>query len=347
MSSLWESVTQSLTMREILNQPVSWTATLGLDAAALCAVAPGDEELIFTGCGSSYYLARAAASLAREALGVPASAVPASDVLLVPQQVFSRRRSRLVAFSRSGETIETVAACRAARRFGTTVAVTCAADSSLSAAADASVNLPHAGDESVVMTQSFTNMLLAVMAGCAHASGDAARLAELRMLPESARAGLPEWQRTAEEVAGDPHWSQAFFFGTGAYYGLACEASLKLKEMTQAVTEAYHPLEFRHGPQSLLTDRTLCVHLRRGGPAGSEDDLMGDVRKRGALGVTVAPAEADFCLGPGIGDWARAPLYLPPLQLLALARTALAGLDPDRPRGLTRVVTLSGEVAGQ
>lgn len=346
MPTLWESVAQSLTMREIMNQPASWAATLELDAATLAAVAPEEEELVFTGCGSSYYLARAAASLAREALGAPAIAVPASDVALAARQVFTRRRTRLVAFSRSGETSETVAACRAAGAHGTTVAVTCAAGSALSAVADRSVNLPHAGDESVVMTQSFTNMLLAVMAGCAHAAGDADRLAELRMLPDSVHAGLQKWQIAAEATARDESWSQAFFFGTGAYYGLACEASLKLKEMTQAVTEAYHPLEFRHGPQSVLTDRTLCVLLRREESGGPEDELMAHVRERGARTVTLAPGQADFQLESGFGDWARAPLYLPPLQLFAVARTAVAGLDPDRPRGLTRVVRLPGEVHG-
>lgn len=341
MPSIWERASESLTMKEIMNQPDSWAATLRMDAGTLAAVAPADEELIFTGCGSSYYLARAAASLAREALGVPAGAVPASDVFLVPQQVFTERPVRLVAFSRSGETSETVAACKAARGRGTTVAVTCTAQSALSAVADASVRLPHAGDESVVMTQSFTNMLLAVLAGCAHAAGDANRLAELRTLPDSVREGLPQWQSVAEEVARDQNWTQAFFFGTGGYYGLACEASLKLKEMTQAVTEAYHPLEFRHGPQSLVTDHTLCVLLRREGSAGAEDGLMADIRQRGAHVVAVGTEHADFGLGTRIGDWSRAPLYLPPLQLLALARTVVAGLDPDRPRGLTRVVQLA------
>jgi len=334
-------VSESLTLREILNQPSSWAETLRLAPATLAAVAPENEELVFTGCGSSYYLARAAASLAREALRAPAVAVPASDVLLVPEQVFADRPVRLVLFSRSGETTETVAACKAARGRGTTVAVTCTAGSALSAAADRSVNLPHAGDESVVMTQSYTNMLLAVLAGCAHAADDANRLAELRLLPDRVRAGLPEWQRRAEEIARDTGWSQAFFFGTGGYYGLACEAALKLKEMTQAVTEAYQPLEFRHGPQSLVTERTLCVLLRREGSAGAEDELMNHVRQRGARTVNVSAESGDFRLGGGLGDWARAPLYLPPLQLLALARTAVAGLDPDRPRGLSRVVKLS------
>ncbi len=335
------------TYREIMNQPDSWAQTVAAvtgNALPLTRLVDNREELVCIGCGSSYYLSTAAAGLWEAATGLPARAYPAGSLLLTPEEVLHPgRRTLVVGFSRSGETTETVQALEMARRrFGATaVAVTCHRGGAMVAHADAAIELPWADDSSIVMTQSFTNMLLGMQAWSAAVGDFPATGDELTALPRLAREGLPAWDRLAETLAADRTWSSAVFFGTGAYYGLANEAALKLKETSQAPAEAYHPLEFRHGPISTVTSGLLAILFARD-RAAAEADVLADVAARGARVLRVGTTGADIALAQGtdLGDWARAALYLPFPQLLAVHRSSVLGLDPDRPRNLSRVVHL-------
>jgi glucosamine--fructose-6-phosphate aminotransferase (isomerizing) len=121
---------------------------------------------------------------------------------------------------------------------------------------------------------------------------------------------------------------------------------LKLTEMAQRPSVAYHPLEFRHGPIAPAGPGTVAILFGTRAGAPLEKALVRDLRKRGAAVVllgddwSMAEAELDVALGVGLSDAARSILYLPFGQALAYHRAVGAGLDPDRPQHLTSVVRL-------
>src|SRR5512143_260751 len=104
------------TYREIKTQTEAWEQALKAIQAAALPRASGYKHVIFTGCGSTYYLSLAAAALYQELTGRAARAVPAGELLLNPQSSLTRERTLLIAVSRSGTTTETVKAVEKFRR---------------------------------------------------------------------------------------------------------------------------------------------------------------------------------------------------------------------------------------
>jgi fructoselysine-6-P-deglycase FrlB-like protein len=214
----------------------------------------------------------------------------------------------LVAISRSGTTTEVARALdRApARR---TVALTAVGGSPVADAADAVVTLGFADERSVVQTRFATSALSLLRA---HVGGDVAS------------AALDAETALAAALPVDPapvrQWT---FLGRGWTVGLASEAALKLREAAGAWTEAYPAFEYRHGPISVTGEGSVVWSLGPLDPA-----LVGEARAAGAQVV-------DPPLDPLAG------LVLAQRTAVALARAR--GLDPDRPRHLTRSVMLSDD----
>ena len=218
----------------------------------------------------------------------------------------ARAYDAVLALSRSGTTTEVAHALMRSAR-SRTVAVTAVLDSPIAAAADDVVALEFADERSVVQTRFATTALSLLRA---HEGFDlAASVGDAR---EALDAPLPV---DPEEI---DRWA---FLGRGWTVGLASEAALKLRESAQAWTEAYPAFEYRHGPISIAGPGAAVWFF---GPA--DDGVLDEARAAGA--VAVAPE-----LDP------LASLILAQRTGVALAEAA--GLDPDRPRNLTRSVVLS------
>ena len=106
------------TRNEIFSQPEAWSAGLevmkGYQPSILGLQPTRDyAQILYTGCGSTYYLALAAAALTQELIGLSSRAFPASELWLYPRSSYGNRKTMLVAVSRSGETTETLRACEA------------------------------------------------------------------------------------------------------------------------------------------------------------------------------------------------------------------------------------------
>src|SRR5882762_10021695 len=161
------SVRSVHTLAEILSQPATWIACqrdLSADpafkSAALRLASP--KEILFVGCGSSLYLAEAAAAAWTLIAGRRARALPASELLLFPSLCqLDVEALHVVVISRSGKTSEAVRATDflTNKRHLPTLGITCAVDSELSKFCDLTVALPTADEKSMVMTRSFTSML--------------------------------------------------------------------------------------------------------------------------------------------------------------------------------------------
>jgi glucosamine--fructose-6-phosphate aminotransferase (isomerizing) len=339
------------TRNEILSQPEVWRSTLlrllELDVSSYPSPADYDQ-VIFSGCGSTHYLARFAAPLAESVSGKVCRAVPASDLLLFPDAYWHQgMNTLLVAISRSGSTTETVRALErfTSARLGNTLVITCYPERRLAQLSEHVIELPEAQEESVAQTRSFTSMALAVIWSIVRTiAGD---------LPDALRAAgqrlMDRYGGLAQQIGNDDSIQRFFFLGSGPLYGLASEAMLKMKEMSLSYSESFHFHEFRHGPMSVVDDQSLVIGCISESAKTAESALLAEMKAFGARTLTLGE-HADTQVSPapdhalafesGIPDAWRAPLYLPLLQLMAFERSLHRGLDPDRPAHLSAVVEL-------
>lgn len=338
----------SFTEHEILSQPQVWRDTLAESMPAeIGRTVTGDvADVLVTGCGSTHYLAQTAAALLRET-GRRAWALPASELLgaagrdlagLIPDP----QHTLLLAVSRSGTTTETVAAVERFRAAGgaRVVTLSCAPESPLVDAADASLIAAAARESSVAQTRSFSTMLLLVQRLVHDLNGGDP--ADLALLPTLAQDILDFARPVMGTLATDPAVSAFFFLGSGSLHGVACEGMLKLKEMSLTSSEAYHVLEFRHGPMSMCDEHVGVLALIDPRRAAMEQAVVRDITRFGPRIVTITDGidEAGIPVRGDLAPWLRPVLHLLPLQLLALDRALTKQLDPDSPRHLSAVIDL-------
>ncbi len=339
---------------EIFGQAAAWRSALERTFEQWTVLSQSVQvdsstQFLLVGSGSSLHIALTAAHCIQEMTSRVARAVASSEVFLSSASTVPRNVP-VIAFviSRSGETTEALMAAdylRGAFQNVTVVAVTCNTSTSLEERSHHAITIPEATERSVVMTRSFTSMLLALqVVGALTARSDAV-LAELRSLPGLLDDCITEFDRFGRLVGVAPEEDQYIYLGLGANEGLAQEGTLKLKEMTQTASEAYNPLEFRHGPISIVRPGTTAIILESEREHRYMSDVESDLSGHGARVAVIAPhapsaADLSVRLPQGLSDVARCALYVPPLQLIAYHRTLAAHLDPDQPRNLTQVVVL-------
>ncbi len=344
------------TYQEILSQPEVWAQTLADTRpqweALRSLVGQPFDEVLFIGCGSTYYLSLAAAALFQRMTGRCARGLPSSELWFYPDVVLNaHRRTLLVAVSRSGTTTETVRAIETfkAHHSPDVLAVTCYPDTPMAQAAHRVLAAPAAQEQSIAQTRSFVTMYLLTQVLAGLAADDQAHLAQLDRLSEAGQRLLDRHAGLAEQLGTDFGIDRVFFLGTGIYYGLACEAMLKMKEMSLTYAEAFHFMEFRHGPKSMVNEQTLVVGLLSDSVQEHEIAVLREMRSLGARVLALADESAadtlqefDFVvpLCSDLPETARGALYMPLLQLMAYHRSMAKGLDPDHPHNLDAVVYL-------
>jgi glutamine---fructose-6-phosphate transaminase (isomerizing) len=334
------------TYQEIMSQPEVWRRslehlyTLQKDLASLYEKG-SFEDIIFTGCGSTYYLSVAAATLTRET-GIEARALPASELWLYPTSSYSNKKTLLVAVSRSGETTETIKAVEAfkAESRGTVITLVCYPQSKLAKLGDMNVILEAGQEESIAQTRAFTTLYLATVYLIMLWSKRQTELNELSNLPEVCKHLLNDYRTLAERYGRNLNLERFYFLGSGARYGLASELSLKMKEMTLSHSEPFHFMEFRHGPKSMANEQTLMLGLVSETNRPSEQAVLTDIKKQGAHILSLGENKADISLSSTVSETVRNVLYLPVVQLMAYERSITKGLNPDKPNNLDAVVVL-------
>lgn len=285
---------------EIRRQPESWATALGLLPDLADALPRAGERVAVLGSGTSWFMAIAYAAL-REAAGLgETDAFPASEFRA------ARRYDRVLVISRSGTTTEIIRAMSDAT--SPVTALTAVPGSPVADAAAHPIVLDFADEESVVQTV-FATTALMLLRGSLGRPLDKVVAQATDVITEG--AALPDDVEQAEQFT---------FLGSGWVYGVALEAGLKMREAAQLWTESYQQLEYRHGPISIAQPGRAVWVL--GAPA---EGILRDVRATGAVLV-------DDDLDP-VADLIR-------VQALAVRRAKARGLDPDRPRALTRSVVL-------
>ncbi|WP_159765800.1 SIS domain-containing protein [Streptomyces sp. HM190] len=285
---------------ELNSQPECWSRAVADAAAHARSLPAAGERVALVGCGTSYFMAQAAALLRERARQGETDAFAASEF------PYGRAYDRVVALTRSGTTTEVLDLLGALRGRMRTTAITADPDTPVMSAADDLVVLDFADERSVVQTRFATTALTLLRAHLGLPVDGA--VADARTALE---APLPEG------VVGSDQFT---FLGRGWTVGLAHEAALKMREAALAWSEGYPAMEYRHGPISVTTRGTVTWMFGR-----APDGLAEQVRGTGATWVAGR-------LDP-LAELVR-------VQRLAVAVAAARGLDPDRPRHLTRSVIL-------
>ena len=291
----------SITSTEITSQPDVWLTALGHTELAASLLAAPGERMLVLGCGTSAFVAESLAAL-REGAGLGVT-----DAAYASEPRVWREYDRVVVISRSGTTTEVIDAIGAIPEGVRIVAVTGVADSPIARLAHDVLLLDFADERSVVQTRFPTAFLILVRA----AFGE-----DVRPVVAEARAVLEA--PVPLDAASFDHF---VYLGTGWTLGLAQEAALKIREAAQAWSESYPLLDYRHGPLAVAHDTSLVWML------GAADERLG--AEIAATGATVRLSTLD-------------PIVeLVQAQRLAVALAESRGLDPDRPRHLTRSIVLA------
>jgi fructoselysine-6-P-deglycase FrlB-like protein len=288
------------TETEIASQPACWRRAAEL-APAVADVLPAlGERVAVVGCGTSWFIAQSFAA-AREAAGQGET-----DAFAASEMPLTRRYDRVLVLSRSGTTTEILRLLSELTGTVPTVLITADPATPAASAAGAVIGLDFADEQSVVQTRFATTELALLLAHLGEDIGPMAAAADRVLAAELPAELLDATQFT--------------FLGTGWTCGLASEAALKLREAAGFWTEAYPAMEYRHGPIA-VTGPGSVVWLLSPAP----DGLASEIAATGGR-AWQSPE-------PPLAELVR-------VHRVAAALARARGLDPDRPRNLTRSVIL-------
>ncbi len=309
-------------------------------------------------CGTSYHAGMVGRYWLESLAGVPCSVEVASEFRYRHPVV--RKNSLIVTLSQSGETADTLAGLREARRlgFGHSLSICNVPESSLVRDSDL-VLMTHAGPEiGVASTKAFTTQLVAMLLltivlgrrNGMSAETESRLVNELRSVPGKIEHALllnDEIRALANGHLGNKH--NALFLGRGAQFPVAMEGALKLKEISYIHAEAYPAGELKHGPLALV-DATMPVVV-----VAPNNELLEklksnlqEVRARGGELIVFADVDVGIQNEPGVTVLPVAPtedsiapiIFSVPLQLLAYHVAVFKGTDIDQPRNLAKSVTV-------
>lgn len=353
-------------LKEIHEQPAALRQTLAgqVQDGVVALTEPGLDEIFkdcekiyMVACGTAYH-AGLVGRLAIEKLArIPVETDIASefryrDILWNPHSV-------MIVVSQSGETADTLAALREAKRQGIKVlAVTNVVGSSVAREAD-KVIYTHAGPEiAVASTKAYSTQLLVMYMLALHLSrikGTCSE-AELRQLTsdlssidELVEKVLEQQDKIKQLAAKYKGVQDTFFLGRGFDFAVAMEGALKLKEISYIHAEAYAAGELKHGPLALIDDGVPVLALI------SQDSLVDktmsnikEVKARGAIVVAICKEnlqeDCQECdeqiLLPNVNPFLAPIVSVIPLQVFAYYMAIFRGCDVDKPRNLAKSVTV-------
>jgi tagatose-6-phosphate ketose/aldose isomerase len=342
------------THREILQQPETLLATQQLlerDEAAIAAflaplLAQPQLRIVLTGAGTSAFIGDTLAPWLSRLLNRDVEAIATTDIVSAPSLYLrAEAPTLLVSFGRSGNSPESLVAVELAEARIATVhhlIITCNGEGALARRGGGNshvVVLPEAThDRGYAMTSSFTAMTLAALSIF---SGIGTMGARVERIVATTAAMLDESEARMVSLAA-PRFERVVYLGSGPFKGLAREAALKLMELTDGalVTTFDSPLGFRHGPKTIITDRTLAIIFLSNDPLTRryDLDLVSELRKDGVCGavltISAQPVEGDSIAIADAQFMADIDLLFPfivPAQLFGVHAALALGLAPDQP----------------
>ena len=316
------------------------------------------EHIQIVACGTSYNAGMVARYWFESLAGVSCDVEIASEFRY--RKFVTSPNSLLITLSQSGETADTLAALRLAKEKGYMAALTICnvAGSSLVRESDLAFMTRAGVEVGVASTKAFTTQLAALLMlvtalgkvkGHISAEKEQEIIKAMQSLPAEIEKALTfdtEIEALAEDFAEKHH---ALFLGRGAFYPIAVEASLKLKEISYIHAEAYAAGELKHGPLALIdADMPVIVVAPNNELLEKVKSNIEEVRARGGQLYVFADKEAGFTPSEGmkiitmpkVNDIVAPIFYTIPMQLLSYHVALIKGTDVDQPRNLAKSVTV-------
>ena len=316
----------------------------------------GIRRAVISSCGTSYHAGLIGESMFEEFCRIPVEVEYASEFRY--RDPILEDGTVLLVISQSGETADTLAALREARRRGVpTIGICNAVGSTIARETDCGVYL-HAGPEiGVASTKAFTSQLVVLYLMALYLGRHRGISSEKGSEMLKALAAIPDHVRTifeyedqiveiAEKYKDSEH---ALYLGRGYNYPVALEGALKLKEISYVHAEGYPAAEMKHGPIALIDKNmpVVCIATRD----GVYDKVVNNIEEVNARGgqVIAIANEGDEAIAGKAAHVFRVPAVPPaltplltviPLQLLAYHIAVMRGCDVDKPRNLAKSVTV-------
>ncbi len=360
-------------LREIYEQPAAIETTLGhyVDGDSLRAEFFGTaaecflrhKDLVIAASGSSRHAGLAAEIMLEDAAGLSVDVEYASEYIC--RSTHTKRDPAVLVISQSGETADTLAALREAKRRGhPTMAVTNVATSTMMREADVALPTLAGVERAIPATKSFTTQLvvlrlLSLLAAECRGASDApdvrVQVAALRQIPALMQQQLAAWEEQMHQLAEKYHAARTLLYlGRAVHYPIAREGALKLKESSYIHAEGYPSGELKHGPNALVSDEVPLVILATVDHADAESvlryektiGLLDDLRIQRARTIAIGNT-GDATLRALASDVVEVepaneytlPIYeVVTLQLFAYFMAVRNGVDVDRPRNLVKSV---------
>ena len=344
-------------LKEIFEQPKAvrnTVAPLISNGKITLPFTPSEKlnHIHIVGCGSAYHVGVTGKYIIEELTRIPVTVDIASEFRY--RNPIINKNDLCIFISQSGETADTLASLREAKRKGAfTLSIVNVPYSTISRESDAVIHT-YAGHEiAVATTKAFSSQLavLYILALFIRSKQNCIEnyIDELLALPEKIEKTLKcenQMKLLAKHIATRKN---VFFIGRGVDYPLCLEGSLKLKEISYIHSEGYGAGELKHGTISLIEEGTVVIAL------ATDDTLLGkmisnmkEVASRGAILIAITNEDNNE-----LEKIANHVIYVPktnkifspsltaiPLQLLAYHTTIEKGLDPDKPRNLDKSVTV-------
>ena len=347
------AVRDTIAGRLLEQQGDVYLETLGYDDAALQTV----QRMVIVACGTSWHAALTGKFLIEGHCRIPVEIDIASEFRY--RQPVIDGRTLVLVISQSGETADTLAALREAKKLGAmNLAICNVLDSSIARDA-AGVIYTHAGPEiGVASTKAFVTQLTALYLFTIHLGRAIGRLdaeqgqrmiADLKRVPELLEQALQLNEQT-EKIARQYMNARDFLYlGRGRNFPIALEGALKLKEISYIHAEGYPAGEMKHGPIALIDEHVPVVVLALKNSAYEKTvSNMEEVIARSGRVIALCSAgdhevrdKAEAVLElPSLSDDLDPILLSVPLQLLAYHIAVLKGTDVDQPRNLAKSVTV-------
>ena len=354
-------------MKEIHEQPKAVKDTLGayihdnsidFSAAGLDFDKVKDvSQIVISACGSAYHVGMVAQYVIEKLARIPVRVELASEFRY--RDPILNKNDLVVAISQSGETADTLAAVREAKRQGCfTLGIVNVVGSSIAREADGVIYTMAGPEIAVATTKAYSAQLvviylLALEMGQKKGTLDKDEyerlINELNTLPQKMERVLEDKERIQWFTSKFSNVKDAFFIGRGIDYAISMEGSLKMKEISYVHSEAYAAGELKHGTISLIEDGTLVIGiLTQSNLYEKTRSNLVEVKSRGGylMGITNAGNYSiedlvDFTIYiPKTEDIFAESLAIIPLQLMGYYMSVAKGLDVDKPRNLAKSVTV-------
>lgn len=360
-----KETSSTFTITEINQQPSTWKKTCAQLAACkdelqafLDQVVKADDfDIVLTGAGTSEFVGNSLYQALNKKYGYKVKSYATTDLVPSPEDFLSASKpTLLVSFGRSGDSPESIGAVENAEAVCQNLYhlfVTCNPNGALSKMAGERKNCfalnltPETCDKSFAMTSSFSNMYMAT-----YLALNLDKLDELTVrIDRICAAGtdfLENGFAAAQTIVDEFDFNRIVYLGTTGLKGVAQESALKMLELTagQVATMYDSPLGFRHGPKSIIDDRTLTVvylsddSYRRQYEVDLIKEMSPQRKKNRIVAVMNTPCEevdalVDYTVKMNVGEAEENVLlgfdYIMFAQTLAVFKSLSLGITPDNP----------------